>query len=77
MWTLTKTDHGIDGWDARTTIEAYFTSHVKALQWLAKRDFTWEEYGSYYHEDIRKRNTMGAISYHLGKAHNGPPVDPE
>lgn len=77
MWELSKTDHGIDGWDARTTIEAHFTTREKAISWLRKRDYTWEEYGSYYHANINKRNTMGTISYHIDKVSKTVDVDPE
>lgn len=77
MWELIKTDHGIDGWDARSTLEARFTTLQKALSWLRNRGFTWEEHGSWYHGDHDKRNRMGAISYNIDKAPSGPPIDPE
>lgn len=77
MWELRKTDHGIDGWDARTWVVGHFTTHAKAMAYLRKRSFTWEEYGSYYHDDVAKRNTMGAISYKIDKAPHGPDIDPE
>ena len=76
MWVLDKTDHGIDGWDSRTTIEALFTTYLKAMNYIRARGFIWEEHGSFYHMDPERRNTMGAISYRVSKAPAGPPVDP-
>ena len=76
MWQLRKTDHGTDGWDCRHWIVANFTTHDKAIQYLKTRSFTWEEYGAYWHALPERRNTMGAISFRIEKAPEGPEIDP-
>lgn len=62
---LYKTDHGIDGWDARTTLEARFTTKHKAVLYLATRGYCHIEYGSFYHLDPAKRHCMGCISFKI------------
>jgi hypothetical protein len=78
MYELWKTNHGIDGWDAKTTLEAVFTTLTKALQWLERRGFTHEAFGGmhFWHAEEKYRHTMGAISYEIRKA-NSPIIDPE
>lgn len=60
---LYETDHGIDGWDAKTVLVARFTTKEKAMAWLVARGFNHAEYGSFYHMDPARRHTMNAISY--------------
>lgn len=74
---LRKTDHGIDGWDAKTWVIAKFTTKQKALDYLAERGFTHKQWNSYYHKDEAKRNTMGAISYEIREVSRSIPTDPE
>jgi len=76
VFELRKTDHGIDGWDAKTTIEAYFTSQEAAIKYLSRRDFTYDQYGSYYHADKAYRHCMGCISYRIVKTDDLFHVDP-
>lgn len=67
-YELHETDHGIDGWDAKTVLVARFTTTEKAEAWLAAKGYTYRQYGSYYHQDEAKRHTMGCISYKITEA---------
>lgn len=75
-YELMETDHGIDGWDAKTRLIARFTEKQKAEAWLAAKGHTYIQYGSYYHQDENRRHTMGAISYNITDA-LCVPEDPE
>ena len=73
---LHETNHGIDGWDAKTKLVARFSSNDLAMTWLANRGFTHREYSSFAHVDPASRHTMGQITYEI-KASNLVPEDPE
>lgn len=62
-YELKETDHGIDGWDAKTKLVARFDTKELAEAWLAKREYNHKEYGAYSHADPNKRHCMGKISY--------------
>ena len=78
-YELWKTDHGIDGWDARTWHVANFSSIDKAIAYLAKRGFTHKNsFGDFYwHAEEAQRHTMGAISYQIRKSNQTIPSDPD
>jgi len=65
---LYETNHGIDGWDAKTKLVARFSDKNLALQWLAERGFNHVEHGSYAHKDPARRHTMGQITYAIKPA---------
>jgi hypothetical protein len=76
MITVTETNHGTDGWDAKSKDIATYDDWQKALDDLRERGFyvdwggfpirTHEAYrGEIYHHDKAKRWTMGCISYSL------------
>ncbi len=65
---LWKTDHGVDGWDAKTWLVARFTHRKKAMEYLRARGYTFLE-GSYYaHENENQRHCMGKITYEIRPA---------
>jgi len=87
-YKLEKTNHGVDGMDAKRWIVAEFSSLGKALKYLANRGHTVTHSGSkisegmalkesFYHEKREKRHTMGAISYRIYENKPYIPVDPE
>ncbi len=74
---LWKTDHGIDGWDAKTWLVARFTSREKAMEYLSARGFDFFEYGSYAHREEKFRHTMGKLTYEIRPPKIAEiPVDP-
>ena len=73
---LWKTNHGTDGWDAKTWLVAKFTTEEKAATYLQKRGFTFPVGNSFYNDDDKLRNTMGAISYEIRTVKIDVPVDP-
>jgi hypothetical protein len=64
-YELHETNHGIDGWDAKTTLAARFSTSEKAEAWLAAKGYTFRRYGSFYHQDEAKRHTMGCVSFKI------------
>lgn len=77
---LKRTDHGVDGWDAKTAVAAYFTSRDNAMAYLRGIGYDYPQYGSFYANKVEHRNTMGAISYSVVEL-TGPidpptPIDP-
>lgn len=62
---LYKTDHGIDGWDAKTKLVARFDTVALAEWWLRDRGYTFKEHGQYAHAEPARRHGMGNISYHI------------
>lgn len=74
---LWKTDHGIDGLDARSWLVARFTTRQKAVEYLSARKFTHFETGWYWHENVKLRHTMGAITYQIKEVKPEVPVDPK
>lgn len=76
---LYETNHGIDGWDAKRTLVAYFSDRGKAVTYLHTRGFTFRRGDNHYwHRDKDRRHTMGAISYEIvDTAPKTIPVDPE
>jgi hypothetical protein len=74
---LWKTDHGTDGWDARTWLVGRFTKRSKALAYLTARGYDFEQGGYFWHIDEAHRCTMGAISYEIREVKTEVPVDPE
>jgi hypothetical protein len=66
IFELLETNHGVDGWDARTKSLGHFRTKEQAVQWLADRGYTRiEEYGAFFHADNAKRFCMCAISYEI------------
>lgn len=65
---LYETDHGIDGWDAKTVLVARFSDKEKAQAYLAARGFDHVEYDGFWHRDPSRRHTMNAISYAIRDA---------
>lgn len=77
-FTLYKTDHGVDGLDAKTWPVARFTKREKALGYLQSKGFTYQKPGGHFwHQDEKYRNTMGAISYELRETMPELPIDPD
>ena len=76
-YELWKTDHGVDGWDAKRWLVATFSSVSKAEAYLKKCGYTFPQYSAFYHEQPEKRNTMGAISYEIRSAKLQLEHDPE
>lgn len=74
---LWKTDHGIDGKDARSWLVARFTTRDRAMAYLSKRGYTYQSNGWLWHSDPNQRHTMGAISYEIREVKPEVPVDPE
>lgn len=75
---LLKTDHGIDGWDAKTWLVARFTTKPKAVAYLKSIGYGYQQFrDNYYADDIGHRNTMGAISYAIREKVPDVPIDPE
>jgi hypothetical protein len=74
---LIKTDHGIDGLDAKRWLVARFTTRQKAVDYLKARQFTHHESGWYWHAEKSHRHTMGAISYEIREVKQEVPVDPQ
>jgi hypothetical protein len=74
---LWKTDHGIDGKDAKRWLVARFTSRANAIAYLKARVFTYQRDGWFWHADERHRHTMGAISYEIRAVEPRVPIDPE
>ncbi len=63
---LMKTNHGVDGLDAKTWKIANFTTEQKAIDYLAARDYTHKEgSGAYAHKEQAKRHTMGQLTYRI------------
>lgn len=75
---LWKTDHGVDGHDAKTWLVARFTTEEKAMVYLSSYgySFTLGNGRDYYHTDPKLRNTMGAISYSIRPVTITVPTDP-
>lgn len=73
---LWKTNHGIDGHDARRWLVARFTTRDKAVAYLAARQFTHHEHGYFAHADPAFRHTMGQITYEVREVKPEVPVDP-
>lgn len=68
MFELYKTDSGIDEWDSKTWIVAYFTTKEKALDYLKEKGYTFCEYPTvfpniYKYKEEKLRYGMGTISY--------------
>lgn len=76
-YELWKTDHGIDGLDARSWLVARFTTRQKAVDYLTERGFTHRQSGWYWHSDVKNRHTMGAITYEIKEVEPSVPVDPK
>jgi hypothetical protein len=75
LFELWKTDHGIDGWDAKTVLVAKFTTRDKALAYIAAMGFTRKtHFGHYEHHDERYRHTMGKLTFEIREPKI--PVDP-
>lgn len=62
MYELKETNHGIDGWDAKTRTKALFSTYEKAQAWLQKRGYALD--GSEYYPPPEKRG-MGMLSYKI------------
>lgn len=75
QFELHETDHGIDGWDAKSKLVGRFTTKAKAEAWLVARGFNHRETGWYWHIDPARRHTMNAITYEIRAALNVP-IDP-
>jgi hypothetical protein len=73
---LWKTDHGIDGHDARTWLVARFTTRQKAFEYLRGLGYSYPQHGHYYCEKVEGRHTMGALSYEIREKYPDVPVDP-
>ena len=67
MVIIKRTNHGTDGWDARTTDWGYAESEEQAKKELAKLGYTYFQYGGYFHSDESQRHCMGAISFSIKK----------
>lgn len=66
MFLLYEYDSGIDGWDARSTPVAIFSTITLAEQKLKEAGYTVvEQNNHYYPADNAKRYTMGAIHYFI------------
>lgn len=69
---LFETNHGVDGWDAKTNLVARFTTKELAHEFLAARGFTHVQFGSFYHQDPSRRHCMGCVSYGIAEAKQVP-----
>lgn len=74
---LWKTDHGTDGWDARTWLVAHFTTRERAIGYLEAKGYTYEQVDGFYHRDEARRHAMGAVSYQIRENRPLVPVDPD
>lgn len=72
---LFETNHGLDGWDARTVLKAQFTGIEKASKWLRKRGYRKDAKTGWYRTGTPN---MGEIIYEL-RPHvsTAVPIDPD
>lgn len=73
---LMMTNHGTDGWDAKTAMIARFNDLERAQAYLASRGYTFYENGNFEHQDHNRRHCMGKITYAI-TADEQVPENPE